>query len=201
MNEIDAYLERLASSAPTPGGGSAGALVGALGAALVAMVARIAAEGERKAAAERLAAEADRLRAAWRAAGDRDEAAFGEVVAAQRLPRATEDEKRVRTAAIQRALAAAAQEPLESARLALDGLRLCETALGLQHRGLASDVGCAAEFSLAGLRACAYNVRVNHAYLKDTELIARQRAALESIEQDAAASIERIRAGVSALLA
>jgi formiminotetrahydrofolate cyclodeaminase len=204
MDGIDAYLEALASSAPTPGGGSAASLVGALGAALAAMVARITLEAPRREAyhpaARQIIEQADALRGAFRAAGERDEAAFSAVGEAQRLPRATAEEQQRRAAALEAALSRAAQEPLAAAGLARDLLGLCQAAVGLEHRGLASDVGCAAEFAMASLRACAYNVRVNHRFMKDTATIDRQAAALAAIENEADAALEAARAGVARLL-
>lgn len=204
MADIDSYLDALASSAPTPGGGSAATLVAALGASLVSMVARITLEAPRRhafhAAARQIVEQADGLRAALRGAGNRDEAAFAAVGRAQQLPRETEAERTARSVALEAALAAAAEEPLAAAALARDLLALCESALELEHRGLASDVGCAGEFALASLHACAYNVRVNHRYMKDAATIGKQADRLIELEQDARARTERVRDGVAALL-
>jgi formiminotetrahydrofolate cyclodeaminase len=204
VNDIDSYLDALASSAPTPGGGSAATLVGALGAALAAMVARITLESPRREAhhpaARRIVAEADRFREAFRSAGARDEEAFAAVGRAQGLPKGTDEEKAARAERLEAALAHAAEEPLAAAALARDVLALCEAAAGLEHRGLASDVGCAGEFALASLNASAYNVRVNHRFMKDAATIARQAAALAALEADAGASSARVRAAVAALL-
>lgn len=204
-HEPEPFLERLASSAPTPGGGSAAALCGGLGAALVAMVARIVLESprraERHAAAAALAERADALRAELRAAGARDEAAYAAVAAAQRLPRADDAQRETRATRLAAALAEAAEEPLRAAVLANGVIALCEEALALEHRGLASDLGCAAEFARAALRASAYNVRVNHAYMQDAARVAAQAAELERLEREGEAGADRVREGVAALLA
>ena len=105
METLDAYLERLASDAAIPGGGSAAALVGALGAALIAMVARITLAIRRtqrcERACERVVAASRRAARGLTAARERDEAAFAEVVAAQALPRATDTEKAARRQALE----------------------------------------------------------------------------------------------------
>ncbi len=200
VKTLDDYLNQLASSAPTPGGGSAACLVAAQGAALVAMVARICVESKAFAPwrdwfAERIE-NAERLRAALSEARLRDEEAYGEVVAAMALPKGSPDQARERSERLQRALAHAAAEPLRAAELAMRTLD--EARLLLEHPNphLLSDVGCAGEFAAAGLAAAAYNVRVNHRYLRDELLVARQRVALERLEARARDGIVALRAEI-----
>jgi formiminotetrahydrofolate cyclodeaminase len=200
--EFERYLDALASADPTPGGGSAATLVGALGAALCAMVARITAPSPKHAAvreaAEKIAADADALRAAFLAQRPSDEAAFGAVVTAQALPRATEDEKAARTAAIQAALARAADVPLGVAALAVDAFALTKRTAELSNPHLGSDVACALHFARAALDASAENVRVNHHYLRDATLVAEQRELLDELEAGAAKYERAIRALLAA---
>lgn len=190
--EIDAYLEALASPSPTPGGGSAATIVGALGAALVAMVARITGDNPTYAAvaedAQSIAADADGIRLALIAARERDERAYAAVVAAMALPKATAPEKASRTERVQGALAGAAAAPLFAAELALEVVRIAERARNLGNRHLASDVACAEIFGRAALAASAENVRINHAFLKDGALVAGQEAALRALESAATAA-------------
>jgi methenyltetrahydrofolate cyclohydrolase len=189
VSGIDAYLERLASAEPTPGGGSAATLVGALGAALCAMVARITAGSERLSAvrgeAEALAADADVLRERLGAARPLDEAAYERVVHASALPKGGEAAKRARTDALQAALAGAAEAPLVAAGLAAEGFALAERAAALGNAHLASDVECALLFFRAALEASAANVRINHRFIKDAELVAAQAARLSAIASEA----------------
>ncbi len=176
--ELETYLEALASDAPTPGGGSAAALVGAFAAALVAMVGRITrknpAFAERANDAEALIAAADAVRAEFLAARAADETAYGLVVAAMARPKADAAERSERTAALQAALAGAAEAPLHAAGLALRTLQLSADAGALGNAHLASDVTAAAAFARAALRTAAANVRANHAYMRDTDLIRAQ---------------------------
>jgi len=194
---LDGYLQALASPSPTPGGGSAATIVGALGAALVAMVARITRDNpkyrERAARADELIASADSLRASLEAARHTDEEAYGLVVAAMALGRTTPEEKAARASALQAALAAAASAPLRAAGLARDVLGLTENALDLENPHLASDLGCAAAFAEAAVEASACNVRTNHRYLRDPALIAKQESALAKIERESATLARRIR--------
>lgn len=187
--DIEAYLDELASSRPVPGGGSAATIVGALAAALVAMVARITRDNPRYAAvaerADAIVARADRLRAELVSSKKADELAFAAVIDAQALRRTTDDEKRERGERLQAALAQAAVVPLHVAELARDVVRLAAETLELGNKHLASDAGCAAEFAAAALLGAAYNVRANHPTLKDRDLVAKQEAVLTALEAEA----------------
>ncbi len=187
--ELDAYLERLASDAPTPGGGSAATIVAALGASLVAMVARITHKNpsfaEKRASAADIVERADALRSELLAARIHDEAAYTRVVDAQALPRTTPEEKAARAAALQAALAGAAEAPLRAAELAVRVVRMSRDAGALGNAHLVSDVTCAAAFGRAALEASAANVRINHAFLRDASLVASQEATLLALEAEA----------------
>ncbi len=202
MERIDEYLQALASEAPIPGGGSAATIVAAHGAALVAMVARICASNPKRATthelAERLIRDADGARNALIEARARDESAFSRVVAAQALPRDTDEAKATRTAALQAALAGAANAPLLAARQALSVLSLARDALALENEHLLSDLGCAAEFASSAVRACAYNVRINHRYLRDASLVAEQRDELIEVEQRRVSVLADVRSAIDA---
>jgi formiminotetrahydrofolate cyclodeaminase len=183
--DFERYLDALASAAPTPGGGSAATLVGALGAALCAMVARITLVAPKHmdvhADADAIAAEADELRAKFTAARPLDEAAFQAVVAAQALPRSADAEKETRRVQLQAALTGAAEAPLYAAELAeeLFGLAYRTAALGNAH--LMSDVDCALQFARAAFAASAANVAVNHHYIKDEVVVAKQSVRLAAL--------------------
>ncbi len=205
METIDLYLHNLASAEPVPGGGSAAAIVASIGAALVAMVARICERNpsyaEHAGALRQIVADGDGLRLRLATARDRDERAFGRVVAAQALPKETPEQTTARREALETALHAAAQEPLETAALALDVVRLADRLLQIPNRNLASDVGCAAEFGAAALAACALNVRVNHRFMRDESAIADQASKLVRYESDGDNAVGRVRAAVAAALA
>ncbi len=204
METLDDYLTRLASDSPTPGGGSAATLVARLAAALAAMVARIDVRSERfaehRAWAQRVVARADRLRAELAVAGERDEQAYARVVEASAMPRVTDRDKQMRTQALQTALFAAAEEPLRAGALALDVLRLAHDLLEIPNRFIASDVGCAAEFAHAAIRACAYNVRINHAFLTDASAVARQAQQLGMLVRESDALHAAVTRDVGALI-
>ena len=188
MESLEGYLERLASSDAVPGGGSAAALTGSLGAALVAMVGRIS-----SASMPELVADADRLRAELGAAGRRDEEAYARVVAAQALPKRDDTERAARKSALEVALRDAAETPLTIAGLALAVLELIDRLLEVSLGALGSDVGCAAEFAGAALAAAAYNVRINHRYMKEEAVVSEQAERLAAHEDAAVRILKRAR--------
>lgn len=168
---VHEYLRRLASGDPAPGGGSASALAGALGASLVSMVCNLTIGRERyaefDAVARRLQAEADALRERLQQGIDRDAAAYDRVMATYRMPRATDADKAARSAAIQEATHAAALVPLDLTEASAQVIDLAEQALGKTNPNAASDLAVAALLGAAGMDGAAANVEINLASLKD----------------------------------
>ncbi len=165
-HSLRSFSDELASDRPVPGGGSASAFAGALGAALAAMVARIAAK---KAPGEHdgFISEVDDLRADLLRLVDDDSAAYAGVAAAMKLPKGSDAEKRERSERVQAALLGAARVPLEIARTSRRLLETCERGAALAPAAAASDVGVAALMAEAALRGAALNVMINLASLKD----------------------------------
>jgi methenyltetrahydrofolate cyclohydrolase len=158
-------LDRFASDDPTPGGGSASALSGACGAALVAMVSSMAKtrtgapqERERLDTVLRWAQEAG---ARLRTLVDEDTEAYDAVVTAYRLPRETDEEKAARTGAIAVALARATDVPLRTAEACLVVLKAAQEAAAHGNPNAVSDSKTAAAMAWAGLAGAAENVRIN----------------------------------------
>lgn len=164
---LRAFGDDLASSAAVPGGGSAAAYAGAMGAALAAMVGRIAERKEKAEATTALIAEADNLRADFMRLVDDDSAAYGRVSEAMKLPKATDDDKRVRTERLQAALLAASRVPLEVARTSRRLLELCERNMERAPAATVSDIGVGALLAETALRGAALNVMINLASVKD----------------------------------
>jgi len=164
---LRAFSDRLASDAPVPGGGSASAYAGALGAALAAMVARIAAKKASDESLKDYIGEVENLRSDFLRLADDDSAAYARVAEAMKLPRATEDEKAVRAERVQAALLAASRVPLEIAKTSRRLLDACERGLAKAPEAAVSDIGVGALMAEAGLRGAAMNVMINLASLKD----------------------------------
>jgi methenyltetrahydrofolate cyclohydrolase len=164
-------LRAFGSNEPTPGGGSASALAGAVGASLLAMVAglpkqRVQAGGDTRilaAAASGAAGLSARLAALMNADSD----AYNLVVSAFRLPKGTDEDKRVRSERIQEALRAATETPLDVMRACEQALQLARVVATFGNRNASSDVGVAVELLMAALRGARLNVDVNLGSITD----------------------------------
>lgn len=167
---IEGFIGKLAASTPTPGGGTAAAVAGAMAAALLSMAASISLrrspeEGTLREARDR----SERLRESLLDLADRDSAAYEKVVEAYRLPKDTEEEKRLRKARIQEALKEAAEVPLRTAELALEVLVLAKGIKGKVRRSVLSDLLVAVRLAHAAVHAALYNVDVNLTSMEDKE--------------------------------
>ncbi len=165
------FLDELASALPAPGGGSAAAYAGAMGAALVAMVSGLTigrkkyAEVEAEMQAVRVMAE--KLRAEMTQAVEDDAASFEAVIGAFKLPKETEEQQKARTAAIQRATLNAAHIPLHSAERSVKIMELAVKCAEHGNLNAISDALSGFAMSRASLTAAAYNVRINIHSLPD----------------------------------
>jgi formiminotetrahydrofolate cyclodeaminase len=168
---VTQFLDELASSAATPGGGSAAAILGALGAALVSMVCNLTIGKKNYAEVEGemhdVLANAEALRARLADMVADDIAAFNGLMAAYGLPKQTDDEKAARGAAIQHALIAATEAPLACARACADVIKLSMRAAEVGNRNVISDAGVGALAAQAALRSAALNVDINVPSLQD----------------------------------
>ncbi len=168
---VEGFVAELASSSPAPGGGSAAALSGALGAALVSMVCRltIGKKGYEtfEKEAEAILVQSDLLWAELVSAIDRDAEAFDRVMDAFRLPKGSDEEKTRRSAAIQAAFREACESPRNTALKSLEVLRLCSLLLGKVNENAISDLGVAAASAHTGLLGALMNVAINLPSIKD----------------------------------
>ncbi|MDQ7843494.1 MAG: cyclodeaminase/cyclohydrolase family protein [Armatimonadota bacterium] len=184
---IGAFLERLASADPTPGGGAAAALAGALAAALGAMVARLSAgKGGDDDAFLRTAQTADRARDVLLDLTAQDAEAFEAVMRALRLPRATEEQKQARQAAVQAALPRAAEVPLRVMEETMRVFRLLPDLARTGNPNAVSDVAVGALLAYAAVHGALHNVRINAAAIKDATLAAGLQADAEALGREAA---------------
>jgi len=162
---LSAFIERLGSSAPVPGGGSASAIAGALAAALVRMVVALSLGKPKYAAYEGTLRHADEVarRSVDRLLdlADEDAASYAGLAAAFRMPRATPEEDATRRSVIEAAARQAALSPLEVLRTCWDVLVLAEAISGRSNLNARSDAATAANLAEAAARGAAANVLIN----------------------------------------
>ena len=179
------FVDLLASDAPAPGGGSAAALEGALGAALTAMVCGLTVGKKKYAEFQELAEEAQKkatdLKARFVDVMDRDTEAFNVVSAAFGMPKATDEEKAARSAAIQKGLEGCTKTPFEMMELAVETLELTASILGKSNDSAASDLGVSALSLRAAIQGAWLNVLINIGSLKNKELAEDYRAKGEAL--------------------
>jgi len=188
-------LRSIASSEPTPGGGSVAALALAHAHSLAMMVARLT-EGKKKWAdghetaqsviSESQAGLAESLRLA-----EIDAEAFESVMSAYRLPRETEEEKEIRKKSIRDATIGAAEAPLataSSARRLLSSLeRLCESC----NENALTDIASSSELCLSAVKIAAMNVRINLDFI-DGDDVDRLSSQIDKVVQQSTTSAEAI---------
>lgn len=178
---VRGFTEEIASASPAPGGGSAAALAGAVGAALTAMVSGLTLGRKKYEAVQELAlraqAQADVLRKRLLAAMEQDTQAFLQVSAAYAMPKQTLEEKQVRSSAIEQGLKACTQPPLCRDAAVRGGAGTAGKASGKDERDGGSDFGVACLSLRAGLQGAWLNVCINTGSLCDAAFAADARAA------------------------
>ena len=193
---VQEFLDELASKASTPGGGSAAAIMAAMGAALVSMVANLTVGKKNY---EEVDAEMQDMLASSESLRDRatdmiraDVEVFDQVMAAYGLPKDSDEEKAQRSKTIQQALKAATDVPLDCARLCAEVIELCKPMAEKGNTNVISDAGVAVLAAHAALRSAALNVYINIGGIKDEDFANDRRQQLESLLDGNAALTEEV---------
>jgi formiminotetrahydrofolate cyclodeaminase len=199
---VGEFVDRLASAAPVPGGGSAAAIAGSLGAALVAMVASLS---DRPKYAQHAALHAEageagrRLADRFLALADEDAAAYAGYGSAMKLPRATDDEAATRMAAIRSAAREASEVPFRTVEACRELVGLAEALAGRCNVNAASDLEVASLLAVAASHAAAANVSINLPSIGDEALAAdmssRTAALVQEIDRLAAQARATVHGG------
>ncbi len=182
---VQSFLDELASKASTPGGGSAAAIMGAMGAALVSMVANLTV-GKKNyedvdAEMQSLLLRSEKLRDELTDMIKADVDVFDQVMAAYGMAKDNDEDKALRSTAIQSALKAATDVPLACARLCAEVIQLCQPMAEKGNKNVISDAGVAVLAANAALRSAALNVYINIGGIKDEEFASDRRQQLEQL--------------------
>ncbi len=183
------FLDSLAAATASPGGGSAAAYAGAMGAALVAMVAGLTIGRKKYAGVEAemrsVLAQAEELRAELTEAVEEDAAAFEALMGAFKLPKDTPELEQARKAAIHLATLNAAHVPLHTVEHAVQVMELATFCAGNGNLNAISDAMSGAAMARASLTAAGYNVRINLNSLEDKSAGEKMLAELAEFEEQA----------------
>ena len=183
--KVNEFVDLMASDEPAPGGGSAAALEGALGAALTAMVCALTVGKKKYADVQELAIESQKkgneLKAQFVDVIDRDTEAFNAVSAVFAMPKDTDEEKAARKAAMQEALKGCTKTPLEVMEVTYQTLLIIKEMLGGYNTSAASDFGCAALSLKAGIQGAWLNVLINIGGVNDEAFVSEARGKGEAI--------------------
>lgn len=190
------FLDELASAVPTPGGGGAAAVAGAMGAALISMVCNLTLGKKKFAGVQQemgaILHRAEELRAELTRMIAEDAEVFEAVMAAYRLPRKDEEQQAVCAAAIEAASKQATLTPLKVARACAEVITLSRPALEWGNPNLVSDAGAAALCAQAGLKVAALNILINLAAIQDGDFRRTYRAELDEILAEHTALAEEV---------
>ena len=192
---IEPFLDALASSKATPGGGSAAAIIGAMGAALVSMICNLTigkkkyadVEGEMKEVLHK----AEALRHRLTGMIEDDVKAFDQVMAAYGMAKETDTEKAARDKAIQAALKQATEVPLRCCHAAREVIDLAAIASDKGNLNVISDAGVGVLAAYAALRSAALNVFTNAKIITDKAFAEAKVKELEKLLAGAEAATEK----------
>ena len=169
--KVSNFLNELASNSPTPGGGSVAALAGALGVALISMVGNLTVGKKKYEDVEedikKILSSSEKLRYELSQLIEDDVKVFNNFMTTYKMPKETENEKKIRTEKMQEALIKAAKVPLRVAYKCLDILSLSKEVAEKGNINVVSDAGVAALMAEAALESAILNVKINLKMIKD----------------------------------
>jgi formiminotetrahydrofolate cyclodeaminase len=178
--EVSEFVFELSSRKPTPGGGGASALAGALGVSLGGMVANLTigkpnyADGEDE--MKQLKVATYRVQKELLDLIQKDADAFGPLAGAYRMPTGTEEERTSKARVMEASLKEACLVPLEMMKLCAEAIGLLERAAVIGNKLALSDAACGAVLAAAALRSAWMNVAVNTYSIKDAAFADRVNA-------------------------
>lgn len=192
---VEPFLDALASQAATPGGGSAAAIIGAMGAGLVSMVCNLTIGKKKYAEVEaemkNVLAKSEALRLKLTSMIEDDVTAFDAVMGAYGMAKETDADKAAREKAIQAALKQATEVPLRCAEAAREVIDLAAIASDKGNLNVISDAGVAVLAAYAALRSAALNVFTNARMISDTAFAEAKLKELQALLAGAESATEK----------
>ena len=193
---VQAFIDGLSSKAPTPGGGSAAAVMGAQAAALISMVCNLTIGKPKYAEVEvemrALLEKSEALRETLTDMIEADVEVFDRLMATYGLPKDSDEEKAARSEAVQSALKEATVVPLKCAHACAETIALSKIAAEKGNIGVISDAGVAVMAGYGALKSAALNVYINAGGLKDRVFADAKLAELETILNGADVAAEAV---------
>ncbi len=194
--KVNSFTDEVSRESPAPGGGSIAALSGALGAALSSMVGNLTANkrGSEKVdeilndAAEKCQQIKDKLLKAV----DEDTQAFNDYMEARRLPRKTEEQKKLRNQTMQEGLKKAVRIPLNTAKLSLEALKIASTVAKYGNPNSITDVGVGAQSAYTGVVGGVFNVLINLKEIEDADFVAEMKNECENLKREAKSALDEV---------
>lgn len=194
--QVKDFVDLMASSEPAPGGGSAAALEGALGAGLAAMVCAFTIGKKKYEQHQALAVageqKANQIKAQFADIIDRDTQAFHAVSAVFEMPKETDGEKAARKAAMEEALKGCCKTPMEMMELCLAALELIDTLMGKVNPNTASDLGVAILSLQSSIQGAWLNVLINVGGIKDAAFVEEYRSSGQKLLDKALPLADRL---------
>ncbi|MGB9857405.1 MAG: cyclodeaminase/cyclohydrolase family protein [Dictyoglomaceae bacterium] len=172
---VEEFIMLLASKEPAPGGGSASALLGAIGSALSSMVANLTIGKEKfkeqEPLLEEILKESENLQKEFLSLIEEDTNAFNKVSRVYKMPKDTEEQKDVRNETLERALKDATLVPLSIMEKSLSALKLLEKSIGNTNPNAISDIGVSALCLKSALQGGWLNIIINLKSIKDEDFV------------------------------
>ncbi len=165
------FIDKAASKSPTPGGGNVSSVVGALGAAMVSMVANLTlgkkGYEEHQDKVKSIIPELESIIKRLKELTIKDMEVFQEVVKAWKMPKETDEERKKREKAMEEATKKATMVPMDVCRACIDALRIAEDLATYGNKSAISDVGVGAYLLLSALKGAMFSVDINLKSIKD----------------------------------
>ena len=196
MESFDNFIERLGSSSPAPGGGAASAMVSIVSASLASMVASLTVGKKKYMEYEEemkgILQSSEDLKNDLRQLMKDDEDAFNEIMAAYKMPKESDEEKKLRKEKLTGAAKGAIKVPWQIAGKSRDILTLSLKLSEHGNRNAITDAACAAIFAFGAIKGVLYNVRVNLTSLEDKDYVESEKMKMKFFLEDAEAVYNKV---------